>query len=160
MAGSAFGVSAITLAAMLGKTNTVQAASDADALLAQPFGALETCVDCSNCGENGNKAFPGDATSWFEVGGGPHSTCYETGSCSLKHPPTCNISLALTAQLLEEVRAAVAAGKEAEVRLLLQHHSAQLSFVEERGAVQVLGCNDQVVAHFPLTHAIVASLSH
>lgn len=52
---------------------------------------------------------------------------------------------------------AVRAGAVAEVATLIQRHPAEIVPVPERGAIQVLGCADEVIVHIPFGSAAVTT---
>lgn len=106
----------------------------------------------------GNKAPEGDDTSINLPMLGAHSWCVASGGCTVQHPfsvtclldPTELAALnAVSLHIVEAVRAddtaalamAVAEGGSLRDRIV---------FVPSRRAIQVLGCNDRVIAHIPL----------
>lgn len=147
------------IALAMGSVGAMPSTSAGPAILATPFPAtLENCVDCANCGDNGNKAFPGDSTSWFELGGGTHSKCYYTGLCVDQHPPTCNLQQEDEEEMLaqlESLRKALAAGAWQEVRVLLSAGSDRIVYDREREAIQAIGCEEQVLVHLPVRASLL-----
>lgn len=125
-------------------------------VLTMAFGSMDDCVDCFECGGNGHKAFQ-LLNGYHELGAGVHSTCFETGSCALQHPMTCNIGSTELKETLERVRLAVLAADEVQL-IRIVGDDDRVQFVQTRSAVQVVGCGGQVVAHFPVGAEVVESL--
>lgn len=123
-----------------------------------PESAAAQCVDCSPCIKNqqlGNKAPMGDATSVSIVGRGSHPHCVATGGCMAQHPPDCWPSeeqqAAFNAVLVDIVAAIRADDSQTLTRALTDGgFHGRIVYVSNRRAIQALGCNDAVVAHFPL----------
>lgn len=144
---------------------TAASATEPSALLSQPVGTLEACDDCSACdppgaAEVGHKTFAGDASSIHERNAGPHGDCWDTGTCGMFHPPTCQPSHDDMLASLEAVRQAVLEGDGDALRELVRDRVETVSWVPSRNAVQVRGCKGFIVAHFPLSAELQTTLSH
>jgi hypothetical protein len=131
------------------------------AILANPLARIASgaadCVDCVEC-TLGHKAYPGDGTSIWGYGYGPHTSCFDTGDCDLQHPQSeCNISDDDAADL-ELVRAALQTDDAATLRKVLTRTTARVAYIPSRRAVQVVSCKGTVVAHFPLDAKMIAGL--
>jgi hypothetical protein len=155
--GKLLTVAAVTaVAGVLLVGNSTQAAPTLD-LMATPFAAV--CVDCAGCwseGDVGHKAPDGDGTSIYDRGTGSHTTCYTTGTCSQRHPityPNCggtNNGEDLVATL-EEIRQVILAGDQAAaVAAARSADERHFRYVEARNAIQVAGCDGNLIAHLPL----------
>jgi hypothetical protein len=158
LAGAIVTMTVVLTIASVGMGRPLAAAESPD-LLAVPFGLMEGCLDCSNCGSDGHKAFTGDETSTHEYAAGPHSQCWETGDCALQHPPECRESFASISEALEGVRNAVSGDEVTAIERLLAENNL-VRFEAARSAIQVLGCKGQIVGHFPVSQAMFASLNH
>ena len=137
------------------------AGAGGSSLLDTPFpaGWGPGCIDCVNCGDNGNKALGGDETSWYEVGAGLHDQCIESGTCLIQHPPTCTVTEEEQQELLvvmEDLRGFLVAADWGGVRDLLVQRPEWVQYHASRGAIQALGCNDQVLMHVPVPAQMLA----
>ncbi len=111
------------------------------------------CLYCSSCvldGEDGHRTFPGDQNADNEINAGIHG-CFTTGTCLQHHPPGCSGSEEeqLLANL-EDVEMAIAAGDLKAAKRITRKGGNRFAYVSERDAVQFIGCNRTVIAHFPL----------
>lgn len=132
------------------------------------------CVDCSPCWEIGyppdadaHKALEGNETSVGGAGVGPHP-CFTTGTCE-QHHPRSGCRLAQEEQdeqedFLTAVDALVEAVRSGDVGSALsvlasQHADRRIEYAHERGAIQVLGCNEAVVLHIPIHGRLLQTLA-
>jgi hypothetical protein len=145
------------------------------ALLSVPFsfhrGRPGACVDCSACA-GGHRTYEGDTLSIYQPGfdaeetGGVHDC--QLGTCLGFHEWDCTptqhedeeqeeqLLETLGSEELEALRVAMIVGDMPTIVELAAHPRVEL--VAERGAIQLLGCRGDVVAHLPLTPEVTRSL--
>jgi hypothetical protein len=130
--------------------------------------AEDECLLCNDVGgEQEHTAQTGTGNEWY---GGRHSTPVE-GYCNeeicelylgeecwiwipAKHPDGCIPEAPL---LVEQVQAALQAGNVKELDAILDRFPAA-ELVRERHAIQITGCQGDVVAHFKLPAGVRAAL--
>lgn len=86
-------------------------------------------------------------------GGGLHDEPYE-GSCEEKHPQ-CSPSFAS----VDEIREVIEGGDLKGLRTLLEKENTRIYVAAERGALQVVGCRGDVVAHLRIPPRMQALLA-
>lgn len=131
--------------------------------------AVETggCLYCADAPELGCVGDEHDAweggggvellgTGRWARAGGPHSTqsnC-KPGTCDTKHGPCQEVSSAND----DKARAAIDGGDAGAVSRLLRESSGRVVVNAERAAVQVLGCDGEMLSHLPVSQALLAVL--
>ncbi len=109
-----------------------------------------TCtVNCwqpsAGCAEDEHTA-PTSDNPHNRVGAGPHSTCY-SGDCEVKHPD-CTPGFAAH---YDALKSALEREQPSAILVGLKAFGAQGAINHDRHAIQLIGCNNRIVAHIPLT---------
>lgn len=148
----------LTLVSLLPFSTSTVDARPVDPSLLRPFVAFAVCLDCTGCfseGTVGHKAPEGDATSIYDRGAGSHTYCSTTGTCSQKHPityPDCGGDE--TEELiatLESIRSSIVGGDTKAARQIADAHpDDHFKYLKDRNAIQVTGCQGQLIAHMRL----------
>ncbi|HEX7239675.1 MAG TPA: hypothetical protein VF263_05390, partial [Longimicrobiaceae bacterium] len=128
----------------------------ARALADAPIKAYRACtVFCisNNCGYGAHQAIADAEID--ERGGGSHVKCFD-GGCGEQHPSCIGN---LTSAQLEEIRRATLDGDLTQLQVVTRRYARSVQLAGSRQALQVRGCDDQVVAHFPLTGNQLAALT-
>lgn len=112
-----------------------------------PFGPTD-CNKCVKCG-------PNDQGHKVETGGGPLTatahTCEERDPCD--HHSVCEDALAF--EEMDAIRRAVQTENVHLVARKLKEHPAQFVYNAARRALQLIGCDGKVVAHFPWAEGLL-----
>lgn len=120
------------------------------------------CIDCSLCavhGVTGHKTMEGDSTSIYdeESEQGTHDgfhDCVTDVFCD-SHGGACDLP---DFAWIQALYAAVASEGEGAIEWLNSIEEARWAmYAPDRRAIQVRGCGDQVIAHFPLSDSGDAS---
>jgi hypothetical protein len=89
----------------------------------------------------------------LNAGGTTHNgTCYQ-GTCSEYH-----YCILIDGDLVDKVSNAIESGDVATLQKLVSANSEYLHLNSERGAVQVTGCADDIIAQFPVPEALRSSV--
>lgn len=118
-----------------------------------PF-ASAGCVTCEDCGNPYTHRTEGPVDNG--VSGSPHPC--EFGSDCSDHNSICG-DFALTSEDLGKVRDAVVSDDPVAMKHVLAALQGQAEYVAARNAVQVLGCDGSVIAHFPLKSNVLRTLA-
>jgi hypothetical protein len=102
-------------------------------------------------------AFSGDPDLGppYECGGEGCHGDPQGGACSQSHLDCASAAVAVA----QEVRAAAPAAGGDELKRLLARHAGSLRYNAGRAALQVVGCDEAIVAHIPLERRQVAALA-
>jgi len=114
--------------------------------------ATEIAVGCSKCSWclNGHEAPPGSDQNGIHDYCIPLADCNGHGPCSPESP----IGL-LETQVMELVDQFVDSGDEEALYRMLSDFPEKAVLNLERRAVQITGCDGELVAHLPLEHSVL-----
>lgn len=122
-----------------------------------PFDGAVTCSICTDCQTGGHATVEGSESEGLHEDplNCESSSCADHGHgpcLAMLAPPVEGLPYGpgYYAALVEMVREAVRGDAAMELVGLLSEHGGLVKYVPERSAVQVLGCDGQVVVHLPI----------
>lgn len=124
-----------------------------------PIAAL-ACNDCSNCGFNthlmhgspvGDPIYVGDHPNCLQGACGGHQSCFAEQEDEQDMAMAASLG-----RLGEAVRQAVVTNDAAALDAAIRQDPSRV--IVTSGAVQILGCDDLVVAHFPLSRQLAVAV--
>jgi len=101
----------------------------------------QACFSCSSCGKNahkhGNQPLPSGGREAYH----PHP-CLEGGGCEFH--PECEVTMAAAADLIDSLKDST----PTELASLVERYSHMVQVNRARRALQLIGCNEQIVASY------------
>ena len=127
------------------------------------------CEVCTGEGVSGHAAEAAPATdppNTHNEGDGWHEKCAGTSNCSghICLPEFASAynhaeNHARVGELFAALGQAVATADEEELIAMLQEHEGTLEYLADRQALQVLGCDGKIVAHYPIEPSLSNELN-
>lgn len=120
---------------------------------------LFVCRGCDVC-PGGHQLYASGSRSNGSGGSDHVDECWSTGSCDDWHPidPNCGGFTSLDTQARAALWLAAISDDEASIRRALEAYPDALKFNSARAALQVYGCEGDILASVPLSPARVAAL--
>lgn len=149
---------------MLAVTTGPVTVTAAPAVLAIPVpmqegGGCDLVCSENPCPNDSHDAWePTDVAPFAMRNGGQHytPTCY-SGTCDTKHGPMpCE---PLMGEDLEALRVGILDGNAAAIRSVQVQYPTKVNMNMSRSAIQVVGCAGLVLAHFPVSTELMASVA-
>jgi len=149
---------AASLVAAVGMTSREHAAEAQTWLLSTSFSDFGGCVDCWICDPGHGAADHGDPLSQYAEGHGLHScsgwtSCFEHGVCGGEFASAERLN-ALRGRLDDMRKAILARDAETLRGVLDPTGNPRIVWVQERAAIQVIGCGERVLIHLPISSSI------
>jgi|SRR5690606_9076367 len=127
--------------------------------MAQGFaaGEGEGCFGCSDCEYDDYYAGHFTIESSLGLREGPEHTDCQRDICHFEHPTSDECSNALAWQ---DFWKAGQAQEISEIQRLLDSHGNFINLNKDRLALQLVGCDGQIIAHYPVSEMLVAEFEN
>ncbi len=101
----------------------------------------QACFSCSSCGKNGHKHGDRPLPTGGRQAFHPHP-CLEGGGCDFH--PECTVTMAAAADLIDSLRDST----PTQLASLVERYSHMVQVNRARRALQLIGCNERIVASY------------
>lgn len=156
LCAGAFGLLALSPSSELAVVEDARSRPDPVGIAALPLVQDASCVICDRCTGYSHIAI---AHKDGLRSGQPHACGAQEGSC-LDHGDNCRPGQDDAPEpQLSAVWNTLTRGSVEEVRDLLRGHPTRIVFNRDRGALQVVGCDDTLTANIPLAPTFVTRLA-